>query len=228
MQLEKRKLSISASSCIRYNVDMQFRGLFTNPLKRKSILFCDFDGTICFDRYWRSLPPAKYEKVQGLLFGKDTTRGNDWMRGKYTAEEINEWVSKEIGVSYEKLWQLFVEDCRTMRVAQETLETLSHLRGRYTVILMTGNMDSFTRFTVPRLNLANYFDYISNSYYEGKHKTDNNGKIFEEYAIKYDALLTECIVIDDSPDVCSTFERLGGKVCHITSDQNIESYLMQL
>lgn len=77
------------------------------------------------------------------------------MKGKYTAEQVNEKIAQEIGMPYEEVWQLFVNDCSTMRVPQEILEQLSSLRSRYTVILMTGNMDSFSRFTVPALGLAN-------------------------------------------------------------------------
>jgi|SRR3989338_2219001 len=194
----------------------------------KPILFCDFDGTICHERYWRSLPSEQYEKVQNLLFRNDKTYVNDWMSGKYTAEQVNERVAQEIGVPYEKVWQLFVNDCNTMRVAQEILEELSALRSRYTVILMTGNMDSFSRFTVPALGLKNYFDYISNSYHEGKHKTDKNGEIFIEYADKFDVPLKKCVVIDDSQNVCTTFESLGGVAYRITADEDVQHHLAKL
>src|ERR1700743_955547 len=105
----------------------------------KPILFCDFDEVLCHDRYWRSLSPDEYEKVQKLLFQNDTSLVNDWMRGKYTAEDINKFVSKETGIPFEKLWYVFVKDCQTMRVSQELLRNLHALRNHYTVILITGN-----------------------------------------------------------------------------------------
>jgi hypothetical protein len=55
----------------------------------KPIIFCDFDGVLCHDKYWRSLPEDQYEKVQELLFRDGTTLVNDWMRGEFTAEGIN-------------------------------------------------------------------------------------------------------------------------------------------
>jgi len=193
--------------------------------KSKPILFVDFDGTICHDRYWRSLPHSYHGKVQTLLFGTDTKRVNDWMRGRYTAEEINQLVAKTMDFPYEELWELFVNDCESMEVSVDTLERLSALRDRYTVILITGNMDSFSRFTAPALNLDKYFDYISNSYYEGKHKTDNDGEIFTEYATKYGVPLNECFVIDDSKNVCATFEQLGGTAYFISLDADVNHYL---
>ena len=36
------------------------------------------------------------------------------MRGKHTAEEINQIISEKIGIPFEKLWTVFVEDCKTM------------------------------------------------------------------------------------------------------------------
>ena len=54
----------------------------------KPILFCDFVGVLCYDRFWRSLPSHEYEKMQDALFRRDKEMVNDWMRGEYCAEEI--------------------------------------------------------------------------------------------------------------------------------------------
>lgn len=194
----------------------------------KPILFCDFDGTICHDRYWRSLPAEKYTQVQELLFQGDMQKANDWMRGTYTAEEVNQFVAESIGMPYAELWDLFVQDCRTMRVKKEILEKLSALRQRYTVILITGNMDSFSRFSAPVLSLENYFDHISNSYYEGVSKTDNDGDLFAVYATKYGVQLSDCVLLDDNAAVCTIFERLGGKPYLVSSTHNVEYYIDQL
>lgn len=93
---------------------------------------------------------------------------------------------------------------------------------------MTGNMDSFTRFTVPALALDKYFDSISNSFYEGKLKTDEGGKLFLDYAEKYDVCIEDCIVIDDSEKVCSVFEVLGGSAFRITPQNDIHHHLSLL
>ncbi|MFA6105760.1 MAG: HAD family hydrolase [Patescibacteria group bacterium] len=193
--------------------------------KIKPVLFCDFDGTICHDRYWRSLPSEIYEKVQSLLFGLDKIFINDWMRGKYTAEEANEYVSKKIDFPFEELWSLFVNDCKTMKVDSAVLNKLSALRNDYRTILLTGNMDSFSRFTVPALELNKYFDHVSNSYYEEKHKTDNNGEIFVEYCNKFKTNVSNSVLIDDSPKVCQIFAHLGGTVMQITPETDINYFL---
>ena len=194
----------------------------------KPILFIDFDGTLCFDKYWRSLPPPQYEQVQELIFGKDKTRLNDWMLGKYSAEAINKIVADSIGRTYTDVWSLFVNDCKTMNVSVETLEKISSLRERYVTILVTGNMDSFSRFTVPSLHLNTYFDHINNSFFEVKHKTDEQGSIFTEYAESLHISIEKCILIDNSEKICEYFSKLGGTAWLITSEHNINSYLAQL
>lgn len=194
----------------------------------KPIIFCDFDGVLCHDRYWRSLPPNEHEKVQKLLFGVDNTLVGDWMRGKYTAEEINTIVSEKTGISFEKLWSIFLNDCKTMYVSKEILEKLGSLRNRYIVILMTDNMDSFTRFTSPLLGLDSYFDYICNSFYENLLKTDSDGEIYIKCAQKFNVSIEDCIVLDDSKKVCEVIKKLGATHYLIAKNENIGCLLKKL
>ena len=195
---------------------------------KKPILFIDFDGTICHDRYWHSLSSNQNQQLQELLFQNNKEMVNDWMRGKYTAEEVNQFVAHNLKISYKTLWKNFVKDCETVRVSQEVLNKIKSLSGKYNTILITGNMDSFTRFTVPALNLNKYFDLISNSYYEEKHKTDEGGKLFIKYIDRFNANVRECIIIDDSKKVCSVFNNLGGTTCLIDLEKDIEFYLSNL
>ena len=194
----------------------------------KPILFIDFDGTICHDRFWRSLPKEQYTKVQEFLFESDSAYVNEWMRGKRTSEEINMLVAEHIGMSYEKLWELFVKDCETMQVSLGVLKRIQSLRNKYTVILITVNMDSFMRFTVPALNLNLYFDHISSSYEEKILKTDNKGEIFMKFTDAHEVPIGTCFLIDDSLKVCSTFKYLGGNECLVTGNKNVMYYLDQL
>ena len=147
------------------------------------------------------------------------------MRGKYTSEEINQIVSQKIRIPFDKLWNIFVEDCKTMEVSQEFLQTLHNLRNHYTVILITGNMDSFSRFTQPALQLDKYFDEISNSFNEGVHKTDNKGEVFLKYANKYGVNIENCLVFDDSPNVQKTFLELGGVPYLVTKGKSLGHHL---
>jgi FMN phosphatase YigB (HAD superfamily) len=86
-------------------------------------------------------------------------------------------------------------------------------------------MDSFSRFTVPALKLDQYFDDISNSYYEGKFKSDNDGEVFKDYLEKYSAPIKESILVDDSPLACATFKALGGRVLQATANEDLTFHL---
>lgn len=69
-------------------------------------LFIDFDGTICHDRFWRSLPKNENQQIQDFLFSGKNSAVVDWMKGVYTSEEINQMVAKETGLLYEHLWEV--------------------------------------------------------------------------------------------------------------------------
>ncbi len=194
----------------------------------KPILFIDFDGTLCHDRFWRSLPTEQYEKVQEFLFVEKRAYAEEWMKGKRTAEEVNQLLAEQLGVPFEELWGIFVRDAEAMKVSQEVLEAIGKLRDKYTTILITVNIDSFSRFTVPALKLDSYFDAISNSYYEGKFKSDNDGEIFRDYLEKYSAPVSSSVVIDDSFAVCETFKAIGGVACQVTTEEDTAFHLKTL
>lgn len=194
----------------------------------RPVLFVDFDGTLCEQRYWRSLPNGQYEHIQRDLFGGDRTLVDAWMLGEYTAEEINRRVAETYGIPYEELWSIFVKDCETMTISPAVLEKLRVLRNSYTTILMTVNMDSFSRFTVPALELDRHFDHISNSWEEKLHKSDDDGALFLRYADRLKTDMQSCVLIDDSPSNCEQFEKLGGKAYLVTPETGVEEYLERL
>jgi len=194
----------------------------------KPILFIDFDGTLCHDRFWRSLPEEQYRNVQEFLFSENKIYAEEWMKGKRTAEEVNKLIAEKLGISFEEIWNVFVRDAQTMRVSKEVLEPIERLRDTHTTILITVNMDSFSRFTVPALKLDRYFDAISNSYYEGKFKSDNGGQVFRDYVEKYSAPIESSILIDDSTGACETFRALGGIAYQVTPEEDLSYHLAQL
>ena len=144
----------------------------------KPTLFVDFDGTLCHDRFWRSADKKVIRGIQKLLFGVDGSRVDDWMRGRYASEEINRFLAEKLNIPFEKLWGIFVSDCKSMNVSADVLNKIEILRARYNTVLITGNMDCFTRFTIPTLGLDGHFDQIFNSADHGKFKDDDRGKIF--------------------------------------------------
>ncbi len=185
-------------------------------------LFVDFDGTICHDRFWRSLPSHEYERVQNFLFTTDNPLVADWMRGVYTAEAITKHVAEATMLPYEYLWSTFVHDCETMHVDHAILAAVAELRSAYHTVLITGNMDSFTRFTSPALALPTYFDVVVNSFDEGQLKTDLDGASFLKY-VQGD--IRDAILIEDSPKSCAIFTKLGGRAYQVLQKDDTLRFL---
>jgi FMN phosphatase YigB (HAD superfamily) len=188
-------------------------------------LFIDFDGTICHDRFWRSLPKDENQQIQDFLFSGSNSVVVDWMKGVYTSEEINQMVANETGLRYEYIWDAFVDDCKNMYVKKEILDAVKLLRKDFHIVLITGNMDCFTRFTVPSLQLNDYFDVIVNSFEEKQLKTDNNGYTFTKY-LKGD--IHDAILIEDSEKSCEIFSSLGGAAYRVLEKDDTQKYLLSL
>jgi phosphoglycolate phosphatase-like HAD superfamily hydrolase len=188
-------------------------------------LFVDFDGTICHDRFWRSLNSAENSQIQDFLFSGNNSIVVDWMRGAYTSEQINELVAKETGLDYEYLWTTFVHDCKTMIVQPEILNQINEVRNKFHVVLITGNMDCFSRFTVPALQLDQYFDVIVNSFNESQLKTDDNGSSFIKYV---KGSIQDAILIEDSEKSCELFKGLGGNAYKVINREDTLKHLQNL
>ena len=194
----------------------------------KPILFIDFDGTLCHDRFWRSADKVIQEKIQDYLFSTENTLASEWMKGSHTSEEINRILSKELNVDFETLWKIFVHDCETMRVSQVDLNLVAILKDRYYTVLATDNMDCLDRFTVPALRLGNYFDLILNSYNERMFKNDQEGKFYLSAAENHGVDIKDCILLDNSEKTCALFKRLGGTAYLISGSKSLVYWLGQI
>jgi FMN phosphatase YigB (HAD superfamily) len=186
----------------------------------KPLLFIDFDGTLCHDRFWRSLKQNEIQKVQDHLFVHNKEMVFDWMIGKYTSEEVNQFVADATGLQYDYLWKVFMEDCQTMKVAQSDLEKIKGLSNFYTTILMTDNMDCFSRFISPSLKLEEYFDKVINSYDTKESKNTLFPKLVDKTVDR-----AENILIDNSPKTCAVFNELGGTIYLASKDEPLSSWL---
>lgn len=193
----------------------------------KPALLIDFDGTLCYDRFWRSLEPVTKEKVHNFFISnKDSV--DEWMRGGYVSEEINKKIADACFCDYDMLWNTFVNDCKTMYVSNADLVQINGLRKIFITFLITDNMDCFNRFTAPSLKLDAYFDEIINSFDKHLLKTYNNGQLFQEAVVANGADISKSILIDNSEGSCIIFERLGGKAFLVTKEKPLTYWLKLL
>ena len=194
----------------------------------KPILFIDFDGTLCHDRFWRSIDADSFEKIQNFLFGENKSIVNEWMRGIHSSEHINQLISKELNIPFENVWDIFVTDCENMNISSDVLNRIENLKKNFYTILITDNMDCFTRFTVPALKLNSFFDLIINSFDNKKFKNDNDGDIFLQIVKERGSKIEDSILMDNSKGACATFSELGGMTRFVTSDEPLAFWLENL
>ena len=194
----------------------------------KKIIFLDWDGTICWSRFWESLIKSDVVFAQAVnkffLYEKEIV--HNWMRGKIKSEQINVIISRKTGLSRAKVWREFVSNCEKMKIDKDIISLVKKVRKKHPVILVTGNMDCFTRFTVPALKLNEIFDDIVNSADIGYLKTDYDGRVFIDLLEKFDIdNISNAYLLDDSEKTCKIFNQLGGTAIKINSKKDTINHL---
>ena len=189
---------------------------------KKQNIFIDFDGTICFDYFWRSAPDAFKQKFEPFLFRDNGNIVEDWMRGNLTSEQVCHFISENRGLNYEDIFEIFVNDCETMIVKSEILMAIDKCRKNNNVFLITDNMDSFTRFTEPRLKLKQHFDKIYNSADYGKLKDDSiEESLFTKALSDSNSDIKKSVLLDNSKRNCEIFKKLGGTSFCVDSAEHV-------
>lgn len=181
----------------------------------RTILF-DFDGVLCHDRFYgervKTQYPEVHDWIQENIFGDNDKLVKDWMRGKINAVKINQIIAEHTGINYEKLYKLFVESVRKMKVDERIIDVVQELKqdGR-TLGIVTDNMDVFTEITASNHNLNELFDTIVNSADYGYLKKDENGKLFDiAMAAVGENNFSRTLLIDDSVSTIELYRQRGG------------------
>lgn len=186
-------------------------------MSRKKVVFIDWDGTLCFDRLWKSLRDKETgdleftKAVDEIFFGTDKKLVKDWMYDLMDSERANRILSEKTGKNFDELWNVFVEDCRQMSFDPHLRQKVLDLRKFAEVVLVTGNMDCFSRFTVPSLGLDQVFDRILNSSEMGFLKTEQDGETFLSFLRPLGLSIKDAYLVEDSEKTCRYFENLGGR-----------------
>lgn len=187
--------------------------------KEKNIVFIDFNGVISYKNFWFSLEksnPIIYEEINEFLFGENIQIVKDWMLWKYQFDEICKILSDNLNVDYNCVYDSFVEDCKNIDLSTKIRELLNKLKKYYYIVLVTDNMDSFTKFTVKNnLNYFNVFDSIFNSADEWCFKVD----AYLRYANYYSSKIELSYLIDDSVWNCKKFSELWGNAINVKGEE---------
>lgn len=192
------------------------------------MVFIDFHGTLCHDLFWRSLPGEHQARIQSFLARDGHAMLTPWMRGELSAEAVNHKVAEATGMPFQSVWASFVRECETMHIQATALKAIDRLRQDAVVLLVTDNMDCFSRFTVPALGLDRHFDGISNSSETGILKADGNGAIFRQLAEHWGMHEDACTLLDDSADACANVTAMGGRAIRIERRGDLDLALQHL
>lgn len=196
---------------------------------KKQNIFIDFDGTICFDTFWRTAPETLKRKIEDLLFhgGNGETLEN-WMRGKLTSEEICKFVALSLEVDFKDVFSIFVADCKSMTVSADSLRAIDRCRKNNNVYLITDNMDSFTIYTEPQLKLGQHFDRIYNSADLGILKGDEDESLFIKALKDTKSDIKKSILLDNSKSNCEIFKKIGGNSFCVRNENDVLNLLQML
>jgi len=207
---------------------------------KNKVVFLDWNGTLSNSFFWEHMRTSEDSEVLMLynlwdnaLFNKPKEYVQDWMRGKFSTEDVLRKIAHETNTGYEKVFREFIKGCESMEYVSDdipcTIETLK--RNGYYVVIATNNMDCFTRWTVPFMKLDKLFDDVLNSYYlKGlKHDTENGISVFfKKFFEKYDIAPKECIFFDDSTDKEGYIASLGIEYVQIENSEDLMKRLKSL
>lgn len=194
----------------------------------QAILF-DFDGVLCKGRFYEKtlLPDYAeiYDWVQTNIFGnKDLVR--DWMRNRVNSADINELIAKNTGIENEFLNQMYEESVRRMELEKEVINIAESLKlSGKKIGIVTGNMDIFTKITIPNHKLDKLFDVIVNSADYGILKNEDGGKLFDITLTALEEKIENSLMIDDSEAIIELYKQKGGNGFVYRSPVELKSFL---
>ena len=154
--------------------------------KKQKVIFIDWQGTLSPTNFWGHLEKSEKQADRDLFrLWADTVFINHkdqivpWMKGRYTSEDILSMAAEETQTNFDTLLKEFIIGCEKMEYSSPGIPDLvKNLRNKQIIVcIATNNMDSFTRWTVPAMELDSLFDEILNSFYLKalKHDLDKNG-----------------------------------------------------
>ena len=180
---------------------------------KTKILFLDWYGTLSAELFWPKIKkddPKLSKRIEDVLFNYPSELIKQWMLGIVSTETVCDIIAKHDASTSEMLFDALVESCTGMHVDQNIIEMVQELRDDYHIVLVTDNMDCFSRFTVPQTGITEWTDAIFNSSDLKRFKTDEQGKTFLDAARDLHVPFHQTICIDDSSMTCDVVRSLGG------------------
>jgi FMN phosphatase YigB (HAD superfamily) len=203
-------------------------------------IFIDWNGALSSSKFWWHLENSTrenneiFERIEKSLFGNLRDLLNPWMLGKMSSEDVIRKVSQDSKLGYNKLFNEFVKSCKSMKLAPgNPIPIISKLRKKgVKVVIATDNMDSFNRWTYPKLKLFNFFDGCLNSCdikaMKGHQSKNGKSLFFDKYLRSSGLKPKESVLIDDSEDNAGVISGFGIDYLKIESGVGLSPALKNL
>lgn len=198
-------------------------------MNKYKVLFIDWHNTLSTSIFWGHLQNAThpYHTLFRLLQPLPPEIHNgmftSWMKGSVTSEEVIHAITRLLHLDYDLIFHEFILSCQQMQfVSEEIVYLISSLRARgIKAVIATNNTDSFSRWTVPGMQLNKIFDGIINSSDMKALKWDVDEKeqslFFADFLYRYKLQSGESVLIDDNNTemACTRTQSFGIEYRHI-------------
>jgi FMN phosphatase YigB (HAD superfamily) len=199
------------------------------------VLLLDFNGVISYKNFWWQWENeshqyfSKRKEITDFLFVDNIEIVKSWMRGNNTAEEICQFVSENTNFPQDELLEGLIESATNIDISSNILEAINNKRETYKLALVTDNMDTFTRFTLPsNPSINSAFDTIYSSNETGLLKQDNGGEIFKRIAEDFSVETKNLALFDDSRKNTDHLDSMGGKGMNVSGEEKVIRAIMDL
>ncbi len=202
-------------------------------------IFFDWNKTLSHSLFWSQLANPKHERhewyknIGNFIFVKNTHIINDWMRGDIDEDHIADMIFDAFAYPKKQVIDDLAESCRQMQfVSEDVLPLIKKIRVKgVKCVIATDNMDSFSKYTVPALNLLHYFDDILVSFERKKLKFDcEEGFIpfFNAYIIREGLTYDDVVLVDDCIDKSGIYGHLGFNIAQVHDSDDFVEKLQKL
>ena len=162
-------------------------------------------------------------RAEFLVFNSDM--GRQAQHGQITAAELWAWVQAQLGVDDATLAAFRTDFFGGDRLNTADVELIRRLRGPYQTAIISNAMDDLTEVVTTRYPMADAFDLIVGSAYEGIMKPD--ARIFQRTLARLGRQPDEAIFVDDFMHNVEGARAVGMHAVHYTPDLDLAAALAE-
>ena len=162
-------------------------------------------------------------RAEFLVFNSDM--GRQAQHGQITAAELWAWVQVQLGVDDATLAAFRTDFFGGDRLNAADVELIRRLRGPYQTAIISNAMDDLTEVVTTRYPMADAFDLIVGSAYEGIMKPD--ARIFQRTLARLGRQPDEAIFVDDFMHNVEGARAVGMHAVHYTPDLDLAAALAE-